>query len=313
MDKTSVICLIFVALLSNVNGQGNGAVRLNNYGNTDATNTRGVVEVYYNSRWGTICITDSSYNHIGDVVCHQLGFNGGSSGSVSHNSLNTKAVITNVRCKKDMLVILQCEHGTSVSSCGPSDNVEVNCNTARLWDNPYNGMVRLQGGYYSGQGVVEIYCKESWEAVCNDDQLFKSEAADVVCTQLGYNGHQIYIDSILHDDTTWLHNVDCKSESSSKCLFDCGGGSCPDSFFRCTRYGVNVTCEYNTQISDKGGYINTCKNSGLSGGAIAGIVLGVTVTFVALCACCCCMLWKIKRSKKEDQKELLENKAKNDK
>ena len=65
-------------------GQGNGAVRLNNYGNTDVSNTRGVAEVYYNSRWGPICIKDSSYNHIGDVVCHQLGFNRGSSGSVSH-------------------------------------------------------------------------------------------------------------------------------------------------------------------------------------------------------------------------------------
>ena len=65
--------------------------------------------------------------------------------------------------------------------------------TVRLSDNyPYNGMIRIQGGYYSGQGMVEIYCKESWKAVCNDDQLFKGEAADVVCTQLGYNGHQRY-------------------------------------------------------------------------------------------------------------------------
>ena len=64
-------------------GQGNGAVRLNRNGNTDLSNTNGVVEVYYNSRWGPVCIKDSSYNHIGDVVCHQLGFTGGSSGSTS--------------------------------------------------------------------------------------------------------------------------------------------------------------------------------------------------------------------------------------
>ena len=64
-------------------GQGNGAVRLNRNGNTDLSNTNGVVEVYYNSHWGPVCIKDSSYSHIGDVVCHQLGFTGGSSGSTS--------------------------------------------------------------------------------------------------------------------------------------------------------------------------------------------------------------------------------------
>ncbi|XP_019861760.1 PREDICTED: neurotrypsin-like [Amphimedon queenslandica] len=320
MDKTNVICLIFAALLFNVNGQGNGAVRLNNYGNTDVTNTRGVVEVYFNSRWGPICIKDSSYNHIGDVVCHQLGFNGGSSGSVSHdNPLNTEAVLTTVTCEKDMLVILQCRYETSVSSCEPSESVEVHCNTARLSDNPYNGMVRLQGGYYSGQGMVEIYCKESWKAVCNDDQFFKGEAADVVCVQLGYNGYQHY-DKILYNGSAWLHGVDCKSESSSKCLSDCSGGSCRDSFFRCTSYGVNVTCKYDTQNSDEGGHINTCKikssraDSGLSGGAIAGIVLGAfAVIFAPLCACCCYILWiRIKSKRKDPERIPLQNKPEKD-
>ena len=63
--------------------------------------------------------------------------------------------------------------------------------TARIWDDPYSGMVRLQGGNYSGQGLVQYYCKD-WKNVCNDASFFKGEAADVVCIQLGYTGHKSY-------------------------------------------------------------------------------------------------------------------------
>ena len=62
-------------------GQGKGAVRLNYNRNVDPSNTQGVVEVYYNNRWGPICNFGSSDNNIPDVVCHQLGYTGGYSGS----------------------------------------------------------------------------------------------------------------------------------------------------------------------------------------------------------------------------------------
>lgn len=64
--------------------------------------------------------------------------------------------------------------------------------TARIWDDPYSGMIRLQGGNYSGQGLVQYYCKGKWKYVCNDALFFNGETADVVCTQLGYNDHQTY-------------------------------------------------------------------------------------------------------------------------
>ena len=60
--------------------QGNGAVRLNDNGNVDPSNTEGVVEVYYNGEWGSIC-GSYSVDNIPDVVCHQLGYTGGYSGS----------------------------------------------------------------------------------------------------------------------------------------------------------------------------------------------------------------------------------------
>ena len=52
-------------------------------------------------------------------------------------------------------------------------------------------MVRLQGGYYSGQGRVEVYCNGQWGVVCNSG-LFDGDAASTICTQLGYNDYVTY-------------------------------------------------------------------------------------------------------------------------
>ena len=52
-------------------------MRLFNNGNTSPNNTAGIVEVYYNNQWGTIC--RKSYNNYDAaiIVCKQLGYSGG--------------------------------------------------------------------------------------------------------------------------------------------------------------------------------------------------------------------------------------------
>ena len=66
--------------------------------------------------------------------------------------------------------------------------------TTRIWDNPYTGMVRLQGGYYTGQGIVQVYCNNGWAAVCTDGSVYDYaiNMAGTVCTQLGYNDYNFY-------------------------------------------------------------------------------------------------------------------------
>ena len=54
-----------------------------------------------------------------------------------------------------------------------------------IWNNPYSGMVRLQNGPYAGVGRVEVYCNGQWGAICYDSG-FNDNAANTVCTQLGY-------------------------------------------------------------------------------------------------------------------------------
>ena len=66
------------------------------------------------------------------------------------------------------------------------------CNTAfaALWNNPYNGMVRLSQGNHSNGGLLEVYCNGQWGTVCENE--FDDTTADVVCAQLGYTGAHRY-------------------------------------------------------------------------------------------------------------------------
>ena len=57
--------------------------------------------------------------------------------------------------------------------------------TSHLWSNPYNGMVRLTGGNFISEGLVEVYCNGQWGTVCDDG--FSSDDANTVCKQLGYS------------------------------------------------------------------------------------------------------------------------------
>ena len=51
-------------------------------------------------------------------------------------------------------------------------------------------MIRLQGGSYSNQGRVEVYCNGQWGTIC--DNGFDTTDANTVCKQLGYTGYVIY-------------------------------------------------------------------------------------------------------------------------
>ena len=55
----------------------------------------------------------------------------------------------------------------------------------RVWDNPYEGMVRLVNGDFSNEGRLEVYCSRRWGTVC--DNLFSSTDGLTACEQLGYN------------------------------------------------------------------------------------------------------------------------------
>ncbi len=49
---------------------------------------------------------------------------------------------------------------------------------------PFNGQVRVVGGAYSSEGLVEVYCNEQWGTICDD--YFNRTEANTICLQLGY-------------------------------------------------------------------------------------------------------------------------------
>ena len=117
--------------------------------------------------------------------------------------------LNRVSCaKNNYLTILQCSYSTTIYS-GSSSNLydaTVYCcefdsivdlmlllliDTTRIWNNnPYPGMIRFQGGSYSNQGRVEVYCNEQWGTICDDG--FSSTDANTICKQLGYTGYIRY-------------------------------------------------------------------------------------------------------------------------
>ena len=50
-------------------------------------------------------------------------------------------------------------------------------------------MIRLQGGNYSNEGRVEVYCNGQWGTICDD--TLSTNDANTVCQQLGYTTSSI--------------------------------------------------------------------------------------------------------------------------
>ena len=176
-------------------------------------------------------------------------------------------------------------------------DVVVYCYSTRLWDSPTSGQIRLTGGNFSNQGLLEIYCNGEWGTVC-DDGFFSTEA-QVACRQLGYNDYYDY-DHLSISGTfsqpIWLDNVDCSS-SSYTCLTTCE--SCPssESVFCSHSEDITLDCSYSLFNSDVSTTTSsTCStDSSVSAGTIAGAVVGVIfgiifcilIFTVPFCICCC--------------------------
>ena len=106
------------------------------------------------------------------------------------------------------LSIAQCSYSTIIDSgCTNSNSYDATvycCKTmskmcyytimlhfidsTRIWDsNPFPGMIRLQGGNYSNEGRVEVYCNGQWGTICSTG--FGYTDANTICKQLGYDSY----------------------------------------------------------------------------------------------------------------------------
>jgi hypothetical protein len=214
--------------------------------------------------WGNICRFASFNSTASDVICRQLGFSGSSSWSYSSIDLfgvdANRTLLNNVRCSNNQYVALyQCSSTTIIrNSCGDGDDISVSCYSVRIWDNPYSGQIRLTGGVYANDGLLEIYCNGRWGTVCDD--FFGINEATAACRQLGYYSvNQYDYDSSIRGDPgqpIWFNNVSCSSLET--CLSSCQ--NCPTNENRDCAHSEDITlqCHSSSDNIAKFGIDGTC-------------------------------------------------------
>jgi hypothetical protein len=167
------------------------------------------------------------------------------------------------------------------------------------WNNPFPGMVRLTGGAYSSQGLVEVYCNDQWGTICDDG--IDDDEADTICLQLGYNDAVKWDSLLITGNSTqpiWFDNFYC-GHTRTSCIGYCG--VCP--IFPGTRCkhkeDMTVICTVDGTRSQVGSLRSTCIHVATNPLSlkiiiiigVAGLIVLIAGCFlvisIILCICCC--------------------------
>eukprot|EP00057_Strongylocentrotus_purpuratus_P021658 XP_011676132.1 PREDICTED: neurotrypsin [Strongylocentrotus purpuratus] len=249
-EDAGVICLV------------DHVVRLGGEGKDDDLGW-GVVEVFRDGEWGTVCGIGWSQEDA-NVVCKQLGisdpafFHSNGTEWKFFGSGNGSILLADVACTGDEPSIMDCPARSNQIpiSCTHEKDAEVRClqygfnrkmedlefyekgdmteeEKTFVQDNGATSepaVVRLGGVNKQddlGHGVVEVYLDGQWGTVCGIG--WSQEDSNVVCKQLGFTDP-----AFLHYDSVWkffgsgtgstlLADVACTGEEAS--IMDCPAGS----------------------------------------------------------------------------------------
>ncbi|KAH9493195.1 Deleted in malignant brain tumors 1 protein [Bulinus truncatus] len=194
-----------------------GYIRLYN----SSVNYQGIVEVFYNGTWGTVC-DDGWSTPAAQVACFMLGHERNGATAVPRNEFKIKMDhefwLDEVICSGKETHLFDCSHRPwGEEDCGSHQLAGVQCIPAA-----YNRHIRLVNGTSSYQGTVEVYHNNRWVAVCGDS--WSTNAAKVVCYMLGLSREGAMAVShngfnSTQNNEPWLSNVNCLGNETN--LFDC--------------------------------------------------------------------------------------------
>ena len=172
-------------------------VRLVNGSNDHA----GRVELWHGGQWRTVCDEDWDYNDA-KVVCRELGL-------PYENAVAVTGGVFGRGTGKILLHGVNCTGSESkLSLCRYKELEKETCeNAGVICQSP----VRLTNGENEHEGIVEVWYKNEWGTVCDEDWDIKD--AKVVCRQLGLSAEAIMMrESVFFGESTgqiWLKDVAC--------------------------------------------------------------------------------------------------------
>jgi hypothetical protein len=197
----------------------------------------GRVELCLNGEWGTVCSTSEQWGlKNAQVACRSLGYYAAvtaipqESLTVSLRAAPSVPIhLSGVKCNGTESSLTECFHSTDVSDCSIShfNDVVVVCAAAGTTPSlltPVAGDVRLLGDPADYRGAVEYYdVILGWTGVCADSSYsaswMGSRAAQIVCTQLGFEGGTPFVQSAPSLVELGVGRIDCRGSAFS--LADC--------------------------------------------------------------------------------------------
>ncbi|XP_072024437.1 scavenger receptor cysteine-rich domain superfamily protein-like isoform X2 [Amphiura filiformis] len=140
--------------------------------------SEGLLEVFFQGKWGIVCNRESSSRTIADLTCKQLGYIMSVEATYPTSAPGVVGPRWFVKCDGTETTLWQCAHN-EVHSCY-SGNYMITCASPKD-----EFEVRLSGGTSPSEGRLDVYTNGEWGTVC--DYAFSYDVADLACQQLGYN------------------------------------------------------------------------------------------------------------------------------
>ncbi|XP_071821461.1 neurotrypsin-like [Apostichopus japonicus] len=223
----SLFAVIFALVYCRSKGQ---SVRL-----VGGSSSDGLLEVFENGEWGTVCDDLWGYNNA-FVVCKELGFQSYETVFPSHTHVTSASEdiwYDDVECTGSESSLRECpKRPVGETNCGHFEDIGVACSQQTL---------RLVGGSSKNEGRIEVFHNRRWGTVC-DDHWDETDAL-VVCKQLGYSS-VVTADSHSFPIGTgkiWFDNVQCIGTEAT--LHDCPRSAVPHN---CGHHeDVGIVCSSN--------------------------------------------------------------------
>ena len=232
MSSFSILAISVLMLCAEkVKSQSHGDLRLVQQDSKNASFTAGRLEIFMNSAWGSIC-ADNFDMIAADVACRQLCYFAAQEVETSFHTPYGRRVdgpiwLDEVSCNDaDLLHILSCSHiGLQETDCDHFSDVAVKCTEQARLTHPNDMDVRVVGGDFKSQGMLEVHCNGTWAPVCplHGIQFGKAEG-DAVCRQLGYTESiRLWTSSLELVENTPVYTQQLECPEGAKNIESCGG------------------------------------------------------------------------------------------